>query len=82
LTCQEPSSSPVVTSDMTRTWLVVGASAAVHVAVLVVAFMSQTRSLQEGPRATTRVVQVLTGHVDPDTGDFQATGFARARVKD
>ena len=57
-------------------WIIV-ASVAAHAAVLGAAFASRA---PEPTAPKTETVHVLAGHVDPMTGDFQATGLADARV--
>lgn len=50
-----------------------------HAAIIGAAFAARGR----GPVAPrTAVVQVLAGHVDPWTGDFQAIGLRSARIRD
>jgi hypothetical protein len=56
--------------------IVIG-SIAVHVAVLATAFVMRA---PEPVAPKTEVVPVLAGHVDPMTGDFQATGLRGARI--
>jgi len=54
------------------------ATVAAHAAFLTAAFVWRTPD-PVAPRA--RVVTVLTGQVDPWTGDFHATGVRSARVR-
>jgi len=61
-----------------RVFAVIGVSFAAHVAVLALAFAMRG----EAPKKPdTEYVQVLAGHVDRWTGDFQATGLMTARVR-
>jgi hypothetical protein len=60
-----------------RTAWIVAFSVAVHAIFLCAAFVSRAPP----PSPTTRVVRVLAGHVDPNTGAFQASGLADARIK-
>ncbi len=56
---------------------IIAASIAAHAAVLGAAFVARAPAAAE----TTRVVSVLVGHVDADTGAFHAQGVADARIK-
>ena len=60
-----------------RAVVIVVASVAVHAAVLAAAFVSRAPD-RMAPRS--EVVRVLTGHVDPMTGAFEANGVADARI--
>jgi hypothetical protein len=63
---------------MARTPLLIGASLVVHVAILLVAFVMREPEPTHPPLV---VAPVLYGHVDAETGDFHATGFAQAIVR-
>lgn len=60
-----------------RAMWIVALSIAAHAAILGAAFVARAPT----PVDTTRIVSVLVGHVDTDTGAFQAEGLARARIK-
>ena len=60
-----------------RAVAIVIAAVGVHVAVLATAFAMRA---PEPVAPRTEVVSVLAGHVDPMTGDFQATGLRDARI--
>ncbi len=60
-----------------RTIWILAVSLAVHAGVLAAAFVARAAA----PAETTRVVRVLAGHVDSETGAFNASGLADARIK-
>jgi len=62
-----------------RTVLIVVATLGLHGVVFGAAFASRERP--PAPRRTA-VVSVLTGQVDPWTGDFSATGIRNARIRE
>lgn len=76
-----PSSESAVPHPPTRrarTWAVLALSLGAHVGVLGAGFLLQPRAPAPSPTA---VVTVLSGHVDPFTGDLHAGGYHRARVR-
>lgn len=60
-----------------RVFWIALATIGLHAAVFAAAFATRA---PESTTPTTRVVNVLTGHVT-ELGDFQATGVANARVR-
>lgn len=61
-----------------RTLWIAFVAVGAHAAVLTAAFVCRA---PPPPVPATRIVTVVTGHVDPWRGEFHAMGVARARVR-